>query len=160
MKNIALPVSLALLAIGCTQEVTESNLPDAEEGRSVAVEFDATQITQALATTELPIIDVVTVTAETDGNNQLGRPGGYLSKAYFKDSRHPNAGSNPDQQNTIEVFASTGDATSRREYVEKVTADMPMLRQYIIQRGAIVLRLDKAITPDQARTYEEALNAI
>ena len=66
----------------------------------------------------------------------------------------------PSEQNTIEVFASEEDATNRREYIERVTEDMPMLTQYMIQSGPILIRLDKVLTPSEAKEYETALSEL
>lgn len=97
------------------------------------------------------------LTEATDTNKMMGRPNGYTSKAFFVDQRHEGEGMEPAEQNTVEVFPTVEDATRRREYIEGVTKGMPMLTQYIIQTGPVLLRLDKVLTPSEAKEYEAAL---
>lgn len=143
----------------CQQTETQSNVPEESAASSPTVELDAEDYTNRLAEAGLPITDIVVVTEETDDNQMLGRPGQYTSKTYFIDERHRGQGFQPEEQNTVEVFSTVEDATRRREYVEGVIAEMPMFNQYIIQSGTAVMRLDKAITPSQAREYETALGS-
>ena len=109
----------------------------------------------------LPVADIKVITAETDDNKLLGRSGQYTSKVYFTDTRHPK---DPEAfnsvDNTIEGFASVDDAKKRAEYVGGIAKATPMFAQYIYQSGVFVVRLDKAVLPDEAKGYEAALKKI
>ena len=122
----------------------------------------AEQIAGALAKSGLPVTDVVAVTAATDGNKLLGRPGYYISKADFEDSRHLPTAENFDtpRSNNIEVFLTEADAQRRADYVAKITRSTPMFFQYVIRRKTIVLRLKRDLLPDEAKQYEAALAKI
>ena len=148
--------SLAMIAAGCEQTETVSNIPT-ETDQSTAVEVDAEGVTERLKAAGLPVTDIVVVTEETDDNNMMGRPGQYVSKTFFVDGRYRGQGMSPSEQNTVEVFPSEEAATKRREYIEAVTSEMPMFNQYQIQSGPVLLRLDKVLKPAEAREYEAAL---
>lgn len=160
MKSMTILLSIAAVLSGCSQDnETTSNIPD-QVNAEPAKAFDAEGITNGLKAAGLPLEKIVVVTPETDDNNLMGRPGGYISKTYFSDSRYPDAGIEPDKQNTVEVFASEADATKRRQYIEGVTEGIPMFTQYIIQSGTAVVRLDKSLKPDEAKAYEEVLRRL
>jgi 2,4-dienoyl-CoA reductase-like NADH-dependent reductase (Old Yellow Enzyme family) len=121
----------------------------------------AEQAVKALAAAGLPIADIKVITPETDENKMMGRPGGYTSKAYFADTRHP---AKPDEmvvvENNIEGFATVEDAQRRADYVSGIAKAMPMMAQYVYRSGKFVLRLDRALLPDEAKAYESALAKI
>jgi len=103
-----------------------------------------------------PVENVVHYTAETDPNNLLGRPGQYIGKSSWADSRIEQHSSGP-IGGTVEVFASPEDLASRRKYIELVTKDIPIMRQYIYQAGNALVRLEFDFTPAQAAEYEKVL---
>ncbi|ALJ29754.1 hypothetical protein AOT14_34140 [Stenotrophomonas acidaminiphila] len=111
---------------------------------------------EAFKAAGLPVIDADEMTAETDSNALLGRPGQYNGKVNWTDSRH--AGSGP--SNTVEAFANDADLQQRKAYIERVTAGSPMLLQYIVAHRNLLLRLDKALTPSEAAEYEAAIKAL
>jgi hypothetical protein len=158
MRALVLAGALALAGCGQSGD-TVSNIP--EEAESVpAATLDAGEAVEALKAAGLPVAGINVLTEATDANKMMGRPGGYTSKAFFFDQRHEGEGNEPAEQNTIEVFASEAEATKRREYIESVTEGMPFLMQYMIQSGPMLLRLDKALTPTEAKEYEAALGQL
>ena len=152
-------VVFMLAATACSESQTTSNLPQESDVSAQITASDAEEYTQKLLDAGLPISRIVVVSEETDENQMMGRPGQYTSKTYFVDDRHVGEGFDPDEQNTIEVFASEDAAAKRREYIQSVIDEMPMFNQYIIQSGAAVLRLDKSLTPAEAREYEAAFGS-
>lgn len=95
------------------------------------------------------------VSAASDDNHLLGRPGQYTSKLFFYDSRHPKPKGDSDEgENTIEVFANPADAKTRRDYVEGITHGIPMLLQYQILRGNVLVRLSNVVLPQEADQYK------
>lgn len=161
MKNLIVLACLPVVLAACSEanDATVSNIPEEEAPTAVTATGDAESYGERLVAAGLPITDIVVVTEETDDNQMLGRPGQYTSKIYFIDERHRGEGFEPSEQNSIEVFGSEEDANRRREHVQGVIDEMPMFNQYIIQSGPAVLRLDKAITPSEARAYEAAMGA-
>lgn len=120
--------------------------------------LDAKGIADQLKAAGLPIKDVSVVTAESDDNHLLGRPGQYSSKIFFYDARHPKQAPDSDEnENTIEVFENEADAKTRHDYIEEVTKGTPFLMQYLLLQGKVLLRLDKIVLPKEADQYKTAL---
>lgn len=102
------------------------------------------------------------ITAESDPNQLLGRPGGYTSAMSFTDSRVPTEPLSPEPGSVaaggkVEVFESAEDARRRFEYVQTVTRSAPIFGEYTYLDGTVVLRVARGLTPDQAAAYEAAL---
>ncbi len=104
---------------------------------------------------------------ETDFNSLLGRPGQYTSKATFEDIRIEQTNKNLDPEffselereepigGTIEVFNNEKDMKKRKDYIEAFTSSMSMIAEYSYGKDRFLLRLDKSVTPSQAKEYEE-----
>ena len=120
-------------------------------------QISAEKVLKSLAEQGLPIVNEIIFDAKTDPNRLLGRPGGYLSKVSFFDARYLDRDSDGNYQHTIEVFVTPAAAQTRKRYIEKVTNGVPFLAQYQFNSGRILLRLDKALTPDEADKYNAAL---
>lgn len=102
------------------------------------------------------------ITAESDPNQLLGRPGGYTSAMSFSDLRVPAEPLPPEPGSIaaggkVEVFESAEDAQRRFEYVQTVTRSAPIFGEYTYLSGPVVLRVARGLTPDQASEYETAL---
>jgi hypothetical protein len=117
---------------------------------------DAGAVVERLQAAGLPIAEITVYTAETDPNNLLGRPGGYESKATFRDTRIER-GTGVGGGGSVEVFKDDDGAIRRREQMERISQSSPVLGEYTYQRGSVVLRIARALTPDQAQAYEQAL---
>lgn len=97
------------------------------------------------------------VTAESDPNHLLGRPGQYTSKVTFTDSRIKASdveGESADsvaRGGAIEVFATEADAKTRAGYIQGIVKGMPALMEYDYAKGPVVVRVSKLLTPDQAK---------
>ena len=148
---LAVLVLLASLGIACGgSDDVEAEL----DTRSAA------EIVAALKTDGQPIANTEDYTAENDPDKLLGRPGQYTSKTNFRDSRIPGIdlfGIDVQAGGSIEVFASEEDATRRRNYLQTVTQVAPFLVEYDYQHGALILRLSRSLTPEQAEAYFTAL---
>jgi hypothetical protein len=103
-----------------------------------------------------------TVTADTDSNHLLGRPGQYTSKITFIDSRIKTAdtqGLKPGDVGyggSIETFTSNSDATTRATYIQTVTKGISALAEYDYVHGPHVIRVSRLLTPVQAKEYDTA----
>lgn len=105
----------------------------------------------------LKVENVVELTAESDSNQLLGRPGQYTSKAFFYDARHPKQPEGDEGEHTVEVFASPDDAKRRHDYIKSMTENMPMLAQYQVLRGKVLVRFDKAMLPAEVEEYKKVI---
>lgn len=104
----------------------------------------------------IDLLDWTFFDEETDPNKMLGRPGQYVEKVIFWDSRTGDP-ERTDAIGTVEVFKSEKDLGRRMDYVERIGQKMPMLLQYQFKHKKMLLRLDKKLTPTQAKEYEKAL---
>ena len=156
MKRIALAALIA-----CAAAPIAGGAPALAQARK-PVALSAEAVAKRLASAGLPVVQIVALTAATDSNKLLGRPGQYISKADFEDSRRLASGDDEMDvtDNTIEVFATVADAQRRQAYITRVTSAAPMFTQYIYRRGTILLRIQKSMLPDEARSYEAALAKI
>ncbi len=108
---------------------------------------------------------------EDDPNKQLGRPNQYVSKISWADKRidpHDFSEENEEEINdldpteykggTIEGFKNVSDLNRRYTYIKNITLNAPMLNQYMYKKGLFLMRLDKDLTPSQAKRYEQEFN--
>lgn len=143
-------------------EVTPEPAPS--ETVAEAAPETARQIVERLAASGMPVDGIGEYDAETDPNDQLGRPGGYTSKAYWVDTTIDSADVLDTTQGSVELggsvetFGDTAAAQARADYIAEVTAGSPALTEYDFVVGTSVLRLSKALTPDEAQAYVDALN--
>lgn len=169
-----LAASTLLLAAGCGGS-SKTSAPAGAGGAPAAAApaahtpaaraaTDAAGVVARLKTAGLPVGAVIVYTAATDPNHLLGRPGGYLSKAGFADTRINPKDAKDDSPGAvdlggdIEVFADAAGANARADYIRKAMAAMPMLgTQYEYVSGPVLLRLSQVLTPDQAAAYKKAL---
>lgn len=180
-RPAVLAASTLLLAAGCggsskTSAPAAVTAPSTTRSTAPAVGAPAAHITTASAATDaagivarlkaagLPVGAVIVYTAASDPNHLLGRPGGYLSKAGFADTRIKPADAKDDTPGAvdlggdIEVFSDHAGAQARADYIRKAMAAMPMLgTQYEYVSGPVLLRLSQVLTPDQAAAYKKAL---
>lgn len=126
----------------------------------------ALQIVQGLQVKGLPIGPMFNYSASNDLNKQLGRPYQYTSKVNFKDTRTPastNQGANISVSDggSIEVFATTGDALNRFNYLQALTkSGSAIFAEYEYLDGTVVMRISSQLTPTQAAAYQVALKAL
>ena len=102
---------------------------------------------------------------KNDLNNQLGRPNQYIEKVSWPDQlidpKFESDGyydsDNPEDfiGGTIEKFRSTADLNRRYNYIKSVHLAMPMTNQYMYKKGLFLLRLDREMTPTDAKRYEQ-----
>lgn len=123
------------------------------------------EVTAESAVTALQekIPDITSITVydeETDPNENLGRPGQYIGKADFFDSRMEYE---EDNAGTIEFFSSKSDCDDRYEYLCKLS-DPELgafgVNQYIYKYDLAVFRVSYDLTPSQAEEYKQAMDEI
>lgn len=115
---------------------------------SSAKKFTAEEYGTKLKEAGLAIENVEVTTAENDKNELLGRPNQYTSKINFDNG-------------SIEVFENKKDAEARKEYIDSIGKKMPLVAEYsYINEVGTLLRIDKKVTPDDAKKYEEAFMKI
>lgn len=106
----------------------------------------------------LPLENMLVYTAETDPNEMLGRPNGYISKVDIADTRIEQISSPTGI--SIEVFKTPEDAEARKRYIDSIGEIFQFLSEYSYINDSVLLRVTKSLTPEQAEEYEKALNEI
>lgn len=120
---------------------------------------DASAVLEILKAKGLPIGETLVITAESDPNHLLGRPGGYTSKVAWRDTR-VREGDNLGgvrAGGSIEMYPDAAVARQRGEYISAIVAKAPIFGEYTYVQGRIVLRVSKILTPDQAEQYRAVL---
>lgn len=145
---LLLTVFMASLIGGCSSEASKIDI----------TKMTSKEITQLLVDIGFPIENIIDYTAETDPNSLLGRPGAYVSKNNFADIRLEQPGYTSDDPvgGTIEVFEKASDAKERYNYLTSMTSSPGIFFQYSYLYKNVYLRLDGALTPEQAEEYETA----
>jgi hypothetical protein len=110
------------------------------------------EIVAAFKTAGLPIGKVEVYDAETDTNKLLGRPGQYVAKFNFADTRLEQ----PEGDlagGSVESFSTEKDLNNRAQYIKSIGESMPLLVEYEYTNGFMLLRLRGGLTPKQAEEY-------
>lgn len=130
--------------------------PAADNAETPTAQQVVTELDQQIPT----VTPGVVFTAETDPHHLLGRPGGYLSKVSFFDSRiDPGTASASEggiqRGGLVEAFADEHSAQLRMEYLQ--TQGPPYGEEYSYVSGPVLVRVANALTPEQASEYAAAL---
>ncbi len=106
----------------------------------------------------LPVDNVIEYDEKTDVNDLLGRPGQYISKVNFADTRCEQYDDEDPVGGTVEVFATKADMQSRKDYLESLQDKMNILVNayfYVSADGLGLLRVTFDITPSEAQEYAD-----
>lgn len=121
-------------------------------------ELAVADVKKAFEKAELSMTELVEYDDETDPNDQIGRPNGYIAKISWYDSRMEKVSETPDC--TVEVFKSVKDLELRKRHIDQMYEAMPILSSYLFIHKNLILRLPKDLTPKQAAEYEKALKSL
>lgn len=108
------------------------------------------------------LIGIDVFNSSTDPNRKLGRPGYYISKADFADSRVEQIGEYL-CGGTIETFSSESDCKNRTNYLSSLnnpSYGIIALNQYIYSYKKVLFRVEYDLTPEQAEEYHQQMNEI
>ena len=161
---------ISLLISACSEPETKATdvveVPPAVETEQAVDDnadvLNAEKAVQAFVDKGLSVGQVIVYDEKTDPNNLLNRPNQYTQKVAFADTSidQPDPEflmdeDSPINGGTIEVYPTEDGAIKRKEYVEQVTENMPMLQQYIYVNGSAVLRLEHDVLPSDAEKYNQ-----
>jgi len=107
---------------------------------------------------ELPVGETIIYDEETCPNSLLGRPGQYVGKADWEDTRVEQYGDSL-IGGTVEVFEDEETLIKRKEYIEPFLEET-MFLQYMFIHKNVIVRVDKELTPSQAEEYKDALESL
>jgi len=147
-RYLLLALLIALLAPAYTVTHAQQTTPD------------AVAVVETLRVRGLPLGDAAVFTAATDPNNLLGRPGGYTSKATWRDTRLDawiEGELHVEDGGSVEVYPTPAGAQKRSAFLTAMSEAAPVIGGYTYTRGAVVLRVSRMLTPEQAAEYDAAL---
>ena len=145
MKKALAIITLLVFICGCTAKTPT---------------LSANEYVEKLKESDLPIGDVIVYTAENDVNKLLGRPNQYISKVNFADTTLEQYDVENPAGGSVEVFESGKDVEARKAYIDSIAEASPMFAEYSYISGTALLRLNKSLTPDQAKLYSDAFGEI
>ncbi|MFD9415119.1 hypothetical protein ACFWC9_10405 [Streptomyces goshikiensis] len=170
MRLAVLAAGTTLLVVGCSASGSgDSKSRPAQSSAAPSASrpaADAAGAYKAIAANVPSAANSAPITAESDPNHLLGRPGQYTSKITFSDSRIKAAdteGLEPGDValgGAVEVFANPADAQARAAYIQTVTKGMPALTEYDYVHGSTLIRVSHYLTPGQAGEYETAADKL
>ena len=129
-----------------------------EEPKLDITKMSASELVTIFVDAGYPIGEIVTYDESTDLNHLLGRPGAYISKSSFADTRlkqNTLIESSP-LGGTFEVFENEKDAQNRISYLHQIVGTSGPFFQYEYFYKNIYFRIEGAFTPQQALQYEQA----
>lgn len=131
-------------------------------GCSSAPPPPANQVADRLAAAIAEADPGLTLTAESDPNRLLGRPGQYTSAASIVDQRIPEElrgdPTSVDAGAKVEVFSDESEAQARANYIGQIAQASPLGVEYDYQVGAVLLRVSGKLPPAAAEQYRAALD--
>jgi hypothetical protein len=122
-----------------------------------APKLDAKAVVDALVAAKLPVTKVVVQTEDTDPNDLLGRPNGYVSRASFDvPGGDPEADTGQvSRGGAVEVFADAAGAAARKQHIQELMKSNPILgTEYDYVNGPVLLRITGKVKPSVAKTFE------
>lgn len=167
----ALLAAAVLMLAGCSNATPKHTAPPASSSTSAsaappspaAPRVDAKAVLAQLAVAGLPMTGGVVQDENTDPNNLLGRPNGYLSRASFDVP-----GGDPDgdkfgidRGGVIEVWPDAAGAQTRSAFIQKTLKDTPILgTEYHYLNGPVLVRISGKVKPSVAAKFEAAVAAL
>lgn len=152
--SMLLTLVLAIGLIGCGTEAKTGNAGKTTKAKP-KVKVTAQSISDKLKEKEGSYMTEITVvTAENDENKLLGRPNEYTEKITWKDNRIKDS----ETDCSIELFKNKEDVAARKKYLEGVIKAFPAFTQYITQKDNVLLRIEGALSPAQAKEYTDIFN--
>ena len=153
------------LSVACRQEPPPEGDLSLQSPEGVSGQVDAAAVVEHFKAQQLPIGRTDVYNAENDPFKRLGRPGQYVGKALFHDSRMPleklpnmDVIAFQSSGGIVEIFNNPGDLEDRKSALEQARRQFPQAApEYQFTNGVILVRLGHVFTPDQAGQYEQAL---
>lgn len=158
-------VPLRFIAEGLNKDVSWNNetktidINDKKPNQSWTNLLSAASVINGFKKAGLPIGKFEIYTESTDPNKLLGRPGQYMGKANWEDTRIQQDSTTEIKGGTVEIFDNEASLIKRKEYLEAFIQN-PMFLQYMYIHKNVIVRIEKEIAPSQALEYFKALNTL
>lgn len=130
--------------------------PQTKTTTVVSKPLNATQIADRLAKSGLPISNIITYNKKTDVNKLLGKPGQYIDKVNFGDTRIEQFDSSDPLGGSIEIFRNHKDALKRQRYINAIGEASPILGEFNYVHKNYLLRIDLSLSQDDFNQYKNS----
>jgi hypothetical protein len=173
---LVIVLTLLLSACGGVSQTTSTSssassqqstpIPTSPTPTPTLVPKTAGLLLQGLKSQHMPIGESFTYTADNDVNKLLGRPGQYIGKVNFKDTRitdatNTGAAISVRDGGSIETFTNDDLAAKRFKYIQAISqSGAALFAEYEYLEGSTILRISSELTPTQAKAYESALKTV
>ncbi|MFI0914213.1 hypothetical protein [Streptomyces abikoensis] len=165
-RTIPATVLTAVLLSGCAS--TTSSSPDSASTPAAPASAAPTadHVFEAIAARVKTAKLTGTVTAASDRNHLLGRPGQYSSKITFSDGRVSSndaslyRAGDVELGGAVEAFSMPQEAQARADYIRTVAQSLPALAEYDFVHGSVLVRVSRYLTPQQAEDYKRAAETL
>ncbi|MEU4427140.1 hypothetical protein AB0F81_41500 [Actinoplanes sp. NPDC024001] len=130
-----------------------------------SVPLDAGAVLTRLKAAGLGLAKTAVQDEDTDPNNLLGRPNGYLSRA-SADLPGGDTGADAysvDRGLVVEAFADAEAAKRRSDYIQGLQKDNPVLGtewHYLCADGTVLVRVSGNVKPSRAKKIEAAVTGL
>lgn len=144
-------------------------------GASEEPKLSAEDVLKRFVDSGLPIGRVDTYTDENDPEHLLNRPGHYIGKCAWEDTRYqattPEGKAAEDVMykelgvsglagGFIEVFETKEALQAREGLLRAAYENNPAIHQYIYVHKNIIIRVNQQVTPKHAEEYQKALTSL
>jgi hypothetical protein len=123
----------------------------------------ALEVGKKLKASGLPVTNLAAQDENTDPNNLLGRPTGYISRASFDLAAGDETGEkyDIDRGGVVEVWPTAAAAKKRADYIQGALADNPILgSEWHYANGAVLVRITGKVKPSEAKRFKAAVDAL
>jgi hypothetical protein len=137
--------------------------PPSAATRATTAPVTAGAVVKKIKAADLGLTNVAVQDEDTDPNNLLGRPNGYVSRA-SADLPGGNRQADPfgvDRGLVVETFADAAAAKRRSDYIQGLLQGAPMLGSewhYTADGGRALVRVSGKVKPSLAKKIEAATN--
>lgn len=164
-RTVLIGTTLALAVLAGCGKHSDPAQPAPVKAASVTTTpgpLDAAAVLAKLTAAKLGLSNGKIQTAADDPNHQIGRAGGYLSRASF-DLPGGDATEKPfdiARGGVVEVFADEAGAKAREAYITNAVKAMPALAEYHHLHGTILVRVAGPVSPDLDKRIGAVVDAL
>jgi hypothetical protein len=151
------------VAVGSSSPATGGAQTSSAPPTMLAPTWTAEAVLVKLTAAGLPLTNGAVQDENTDPNDQLGRPNGYISRASFELSGGDMTAEKyyVDRGGVIEVWLDAAAAKARSDYIQGLLKAAPLLgTEYHYLNGPVLLRITGKVKPSVATRFEGAITAL
>jgi hypothetical protein len=167
LRRVVAVTSLVLVVAGCdgsggsgSERTTTTTAVTTTAPPTTVAALTARQFIEGFKRAGLPVGKVTCFNEDTDPNDLLGRPGGYIEKCDWADRREEQSADDL-IGGSIETYERPDGAAMRAEELRAFQGGILSTGYTFVvpDGGRWVLRVDQEVSPTQARRYHRAMLA-